>query len=258
MKKICAKWSPDPHSSCWYHRAWQWQANLEYSTKHSVTRESLLWRHNGRNGISNHQPNDCLHNRLFRRGSKKTSSAASLAFLREINRWPVNSPHKRPVTQKMFPFDIVIRMIQVFDYLKLNTMMTSSKGNLFRVTGHLCGEFTGHHKGQWRRALMFSLICVWINVWVNNREAGDLRRYRTHYDVTVIRFCRLNESFQVAYFRAKKINVGEAVFLFKQLLFLYVSTTVYVFLFFSWNLHLLPWATPVPQRMYGLEMLKFI
>ena len=36
------------------------------------------------------------------------------------------------------------------------------------------------HKGQWRRALMFSLICVWINDWVNNREAGDLRRYRTH------------------------------------------------------------------------------
>ena len=35
------------------------------------------------------------------------------------------------------------------------------------------------HKGQWRGALMFSLICT----WVNNGEAGDLRRYRTHYDV---------------------------------------------------------------------------
>ena len=32
------------------------------------------------------------------------------------------------------------------------------------------------HKGQWRGALMFSLICVWINGWANNREAGDLRR----------------------------------------------------------------------------------
>ena len=42
------------------------------------------------------------------------------------------------------------------------------------------------HKGQWRRALMFSLICVWINGWVNNREAGDLRRYRAHYDVIVM------------------------------------------------------------------------
>ena len=42
------------------------------------------------------------------------------------------------------------------------------------------------HKGQWRGALMFSLICVWINAWVNNCEVGDLRRYRIHYDVTVM------------------------------------------------------------------------
>ena len=39
------------------------------------------------------------------------------------------------------------------------------------------------HKGQWRGALMFSLICAWINGWVNNRKAGDLRSYRAHYDV---------------------------------------------------------------------------
>ena len=45
------------------------------------------------------------------------------------------------------------------------------------------------HKGQWRGALMFSLICVWINGWVNDREAGDLRRYRAHYDVTVMMRC---------------------------------------------------------------------
>ena len=42
------------------------------------------------------------------------------------------------------------------------------------------------HKGQWRGALMFTLICVWIKGCVNNREAGDLRRYCAHYDVTVM------------------------------------------------------------------------
>ena len=42
------------------------------------------------------------------------------------------------------------------------------------------------HKGQWRRALMFSLIYARINGWVNNREAGDLRRHRAHYDVIVM------------------------------------------------------------------------
>ena len=42
------------------------------------------------------------------------------------------------------------------------------------------------HKGQWRGALMFSLICVWINDWVKNGEAGDLRRSRAHYDAIVM------------------------------------------------------------------------
>ena len=42
------------------------------------------------------------------------------------------------------------------------------------------------HKGQWREALMFSLINAWINDWVNNHEAGDLRRHRVHYDVIVM------------------------------------------------------------------------
>ena len=47
------------------------------------------------------------------------------------------------------------------------------------------------HKGQWRGALMFTLICARINVWVNNRKAGDLRRNRVHYDVIVMTNRRL-------------------------------------------------------------------
>ena len=42
------------------------------------------------------------------------------------------------------------------------------------------------YKGQWRGALMFSLICIRINGWVNNGEAGDLTRNRVHYDVIVM------------------------------------------------------------------------
>ena len=59
-----------------------------------------LWRHNEHDSISNHQPHHCLLNRYF--GHK------SLAFVRGIHRRPVNSPHKGPVTRKMFPFDDVI------------------------------------------------------------------------------------------------------------------------------------------------------
>ena len=64
-------------------------------------------------------------------------------------------------------------------------MTTSPNGNIFRVTGPLCREFTGH-KDQWRGALMYSLICFWISGWVKNHEAGDLKRHRVHYDVTVM------------------------------------------------------------------------
>ena len=42
------------------------------------------------------------------------------------------------------------------------------------------------HKGQWRGALMFFLICVEINGWVNNCRASDLGRHRTRYDVIVM------------------------------------------------------------------------
>ena len=63
-------------------------------------------------------------------------------------------------------------------------MMTSSNGNSFRVAGPLCGEFPLQRPVT--RSFDVSLICAWINGWVNNRRAGDLRRYRAHYDVTVM------------------------------------------------------------------------
>ena len=54
--------------------------------------------------------------------------------------------------------------------------MTSSNGNIFRVTGgNSSVTVNSTHKGQWRGASMFSLICAWTNGWVNNRGAGDLR-----------------------------------------------------------------------------------
>ena len=70
-------------------------------------------------------------------------------------------------------------------------MMTSSNGNILSrywpfVRGIHRSPVNSSHKGQRRGALMFSLICVWINCWVNNREAGDLRRHRGHYGVTAM------------------------------------------------------------------------
>ena len=64
------------------------------------------------------------------------------------------------------------------------------------------------HKGQWRGALMFSLICVWINGWVNNRGAGDLRRYLAHYDVTVMQICTQACNFNKQWTKKKLWNIG--------------------------------------------------
>ena len=59
-------------------------------------------------GVSNHQPHGCLLNRLFRRRSKKTSKLRVTGLCVGNSPGPVNSPHKGPVTRKMFPFDDVI------------------------------------------------------------------------------------------------------------------------------------------------------
>ena len=56
---------------------------------------------------------------------RKHQSSASLAFVRGIHRWPMHSPHKRPVTRKMFPFDDVI-MPTVFICMYIyNTLLIS-------------------------------------------------------------------------------------------------------------------------------------
>ena len=111
-------------------------------------------------GVSNHRHLDSSSNNIFRPTTSETKVP---------NYWPSVGRHPSQ---------------------RASDMMTSSNGNIFRVTGHLCGNspVPGEFPAQRpvTRTLVFSLICVWINDWVNNREAGDLRRYRAHYDVIVM------------------------------------------------------------------------
>ena len=103
---------------------------------------------------------------------RKHQSSASLAFVRGMHQWPVNSLHTGSVTRKIFPFhDDVIKWKLFQRYWPF-------------VRGIHRSPVNYPHKGQWRGALMFSLIDAWINDWVNNGEAGDLRRYPAHYVVT--------------------------------------------------------------------------
>ena len=70
-------------------------------------------------------------------------------------------------------------------------MMTSSNRIIFRVTGLLCGEFTGnrwipHTKASDAELWCFLWSAPWTNGWVNKRDAGDLRRHGAHYDVILM------------------------------------------------------------------------
>ena len=118
---------------------------------------SLQWRNNDHDSVSNHQPRGCLLNLLFRRRSKKTSKLRVTGLCVGNSPGPVNSPHKGPVTRKMFPFDDVIMVVLYFIILSFislsvvdscvvftHIVMTSSNGNIFRAIGLLCGEFTSH------------------------------------------------------------------------------------------------------------------
>ena len=91
----------------------------------------LLWRHNGHDGVSNHQPRDCLLNR----NSKKTSKLCVTGLCAGSS----ESPHKWPVTRKMFPFDDVI-MLQNYIGLSNNRtidLMTCRLSNIWHNTGIL-------------------------------------------------------------------------------------------------------------------------
>ena len=64
----------------------------------------LQWCHNGRDGVSNHQPHYCYPTVCSGADQRKHQSSASLVFVRGIHHWTANYPHKGPVTQKMCPF----------------------------------------------------------------------------------------------------------------------------------------------------------
>ena len=81
-------------------------------------------------------------------------------------------------------------------------IMTLSHGNMFCVTGPLCGEFTSHWWIPLTKANNTELWCFlwsvpWINGWVNNCEAGDLRHHHAHYDIIVMNITGLCYNHQI-------------------------------------------------------------
>ena len=106
------------------------RALIHWTVRRLTTRsceitKPLQWRHI-EGDVSNHQSRDCLLNRYLGVDQRKHRCSASLAFMWGIHRWPVNSPHKEPVTRKMFPFDDVIMMFGIFRSLCNSTDVSAA------------------------------------------------------------------------------------------------------------------------------------
>ena len=122
---------------------------------------------------------------------RKHQSSAWLTFVRGIHRWPLTKGQYRGTILYLMMSSGIPEGIPALDYLNDNWVIIGH-GDVIKWK-HFLHYWRIHrsavnspHKGQWRRALMFSLIRASISGWVSNREAVDLRRHRAHNDVIVM------------------------------------------------------------------------
>ena len=94
--------------------------NLAYGIIINRKLTALLWSHDGRDGVSNHQPHGCLFNRLFKRRSKKTSKLRATGLCAGNSPGTGEFPAQRAVTRKTFPFDDVIMVHSNVSYTRVN------------------------------------------------------------------------------------------------------------------------------------------
>ena len=90
---------------------------------------------------------------------RKHQSPASLAFVWGIHRWPVNSPHKWPVTRKIFPFDDVIMKWSALLSFRVGSMWTS-RWPLLGCAIWVWGRLAVHHV----ISLLFQFIIIMENI----------------------------------------------------------------------------------------------
>ena len=117
---------------------------------------------------------------------RKHQSSASLAFVRGIHRWPVNSPHKGPVTRKIIPFDDVIMKSGC-----IRVAQSFSRGTEILSWG-------AKEMGAPGRVLKFGHFHVDVWVWENNyipHKTMDIINYPCHQpniSYSFIYFCQIH------------------------------------------------------------------
>ena len=137
--------------------------NLRHSATIVVTgdlanwHDDNLWCRQWRQGVSNHSLMIVYSSVYSGADQRKHQSSASLAFVRGINRWPVNSPHKGPVMRKMFPFDDVIMVAR--SWLKQDLRKTL----IWRISRKRAPEWSL----AWRRST--SRTCLFVGAQTPSR-----------------------------------------------------------------------------------------
>ena len=112
-----------------------------------ISKIPLEWRHNDNDGVSKHQPRDCLLNRYSGTDQRKHQSSASLAFAREF------TVDKGPVTRRMFPFDDVIMANGTGTFFWLNPIQVRRKRFLSLILQ------TIKQSNFKRRIMQINLLC---------------------------------------------------------------------------------------------------
>ena len=121
----------------------------------------LRWRHNERDCVSNHQPHDCLNNRVL---SKKTSKLRITGLCERNSPVTGEFPHKGPVTLKTFPYDDVL-----WHWVMAPVDHPQLKGSEQSQSGH--GDHTNNICTDHR------LLLNWQSPWIHNRKSCGINQY---------------------------------------------------------------------------------
>ena len=126
------------------------------------------------------QPHDCYWIVYSDADQRKHESSASLAFVWGIHRWPVNSPHKGPVTRKMLPFDDVIMSFKDLEW----TLSDNSKN----TTNHeVCTDLA---KSSWTffSGAYFTILCC----------TETYHNFTTYFTTTLVLMFWISQAYAIA------------------------------------------------------------
>ena len=208
---------------CGIHQRVVSQTGCTHEFNHSRSSEikhSLHWNHNGRDGVSNHQPHDFLLNRLFRCRSKKTSKlrvtglcvgnspwsgefpAQMVSNAEKVSIWwrhhvrllpyfsgtiEVESPENNYLCKGWYR-PAIKHIMLIKNLVRLQTQairqaMADNKETPFALLAPLSPTLVGGFLSQraGNALLIISLLLAWRSCWRNCKLAGDLRRHDTHH-----------------------------------------------------------------------------